>query len=168
MVKAATGEVVTAEDLGGADVHSRVSGVTDHYANDDQHALEIARQIISTLNFKKINKDRPSWVEPLYDPEEIYGVVPKDPKTTYDIREIIARIVDGSDFSEFKSLYGATLVCGFAKIYGQPVGILANNGILFSESSLKGAHFIELCCQRKIPLIFLQNIKGFMLSLIHI
>ena len=110
------------------------------------------------MNFKKINKDRPSWVEPLYDPEEIYGVVPKDPKTTYDIREIIARIVDGSDFSEFKSLYGATLVCGFAKIYGQPVGILANNGILFSESSLKGAHFIELCCQRKIPLIFLQNI----------
>ena len=164
LVKAATGEVVTAEDLGGADVHSRVSGVTDHYANDDQHALEIARQIISTLNFKKISKDRPSWVEPLYDPEEIYGVVPKDPKTTYDIREIIARIVDGSDFSEFKSLYGATLVCGFAKIYGQPVGILANNGILFSESSLKGAHFIELCCQRKIPLIFLQNITGFMVG----
>ena len=126
--------------------------------------MEIARQIISTLNFKKINKDRPSWVEPLYDPEEIYGVVPKDPKTTYDIREIIARIVDGSDFSEFKSLYGATLVCGFAKIYGQPVGILANNGILFSESSLKGAHFIELCCQRKIPLIFLQNITGFMVG----
>ena len=164
LVKAATGEVVTAEDLGGADVHSRVSGVTDHYANDDQHALEIARQIISTLNFKKINKDHPSWVEPLYDPEEIYGVVPKDPKTTYDIREIIARVVDGSDFSEFKSLYGVTLVCGFAKIYGQPVGILANNGILFSESSLKGAHFIELCCQRKIPLIFLQNITGFMVG----
>ena len=164
LVKAATGEVVTAEGLGGADVHSRVSGVTDHYANDDQHALEIARQIISTLNFKKINKDRPPWVEPLYDPEEIYGVVPKDPKTTYDIREIIARIVDGSDFSEFKSLYGATLVCGFAKIYGQPVGILANNGILFSESSLKGAHFIELCCQRKIPLIFLQNITGYMVG----
>ena len=114
--------------------------------------------------FKKITKDRPPWVEPLYDPEEIYGVVPKDPKTTYDIREIIARIVDGSDFSEFKSLYGATLVCGFAKIYGQPVGILANNGILFSESSLKGAHFIELCCQRKIPLIFLQNITGFMVG----
>ena len=164
LVKAATGEVVTAEDLGGADVHSRVSGVTDHYANDDQHALEIARQIISTLNFRKTSKDRPSWVEPLYDPEEIYGVVPKDPKTTFDIREIIARIVDGSDFSEFKSLYGATLVCGFAKIYGQPVGILANNGILFSESSLKGAHFIELCCQRKIPLIFLQNITGFMVG----
>ena len=164
LVKAATGEVVTAEDLGGADVHSRVSGVTDHYANDDQHALEIARQIISTLNFKKTSKDRPSWVEPLYNPEEIYGVVPKDPKTTYDIREIIARIVDGSDFSEFKSLYGATLVCGFAKIYGQPIGILANNGILFSESSLKGAHFIELCCQRKIPLIFLQNITGFMVG----
>ena len=135
LVKAATGEVVTAEDLGGADVHSRVSGVTDHYANDDQHALEMARQIISTLNFKKINKDRPSWVEPLYDPEEIYGVVPKDPKTTYDIREIIARIVDGSDFSEFKSLYGATLVCGFAKIYGQPVGILANNCLLYTSPS---------------------------------
>ena len=164
LVKAATGEVVTAEDLGGADVHSRISGVTDHYANDDYHALTIARQIVSSLNHKKISSDDASWIEPAYDPKEIYGIIPKDSRTTYDIREIIARIVDGSDFSEFKSLYGSTLVCGFAKIYGQPVGILANNGILFSESSLKGAHFIELCCQRKIPLIFLQNITGFMVG----
>ena len=164
LVKAATGEVVTAEDLGGADVHSRISGVTDHYANDDYHALTIARQIVSTLNHKKISTYNASWIEPIYDPKEIYGIIPKDSRTTYDIREIIARIVDGSDFSEFKSLYGSTLVCGFAKIYGHPVGILANNGILFSESSLKGAHFIELCCQRKIPLIFLQNITGFMVG----
>ena len=164
LVKAATGEVVTAEDLGGADVHSRISGVTDHYANDDYHALTIARQIVSTLNHKKISIYNASWTEPVYDPKEIYGIIPKDSRTTYDIREIIARIVDGSDFSEFKSLYGSTLVCGFAKIYGHPVGILANNGILFSESSLKGAHFIELCCQRKIPLIFLQNITGFMVG----
>ena len=164
LVKAATGEVVTAEDLGGADVHSRISGVTDHYANDDYHALTIARQIVSSLNHKKISSDQASWIEPAYDPKEIYGIIPKDSRTTYDIREIIARIVDGSDFSEFKSLYGSTLVCGFAKIYGHPVGILANNGILFSESSLKGAHFIELCCQRKIPLIFLQNITGFMVG----
>ena len=164
LVKAATGEVVTAEDLGGADVHSRISGVTDHYANDDYHALTIARQIVSSLNHKKISSDDASWIEPAYDPKEIYGIIPKDSRTTYDIREIIARIVDGSDFSEFKSLYGLTLVCGFAKIYGHPVGILANNGILFSESSLKGAHFIELCCQRKIPLIFLQNITGFMVG----
>ena len=164
LVKAATGEVVTAEDLGGADVHSRISGVTDHYANDDYHALTIARQIVSSLNHKKISSDDASWIEPAYDPKEIYGIIPKDSRTTYDIREIIARIVDGSDFSEFKSLYGSTLVCGFAKIYGHPVGILANNGILFSESSLKGAHFIELCCQRKIPLIFLQNITGFMVG----
>ena len=164
LVKAATGEVVTAEDLGGADVHSRISGVTDHYANDDYHALTIARQIVSTLNHKKISSYNASWIEPVYDPKEIYGIIPKDSRTTYDIREIIARIVDGSDFSEFKSLYGSTLVCGFAKIYGHPVGILANNGILFSESSLKGAHFIELCCQRKIPLIFLQNITGFMVG----
>ena len=164
LVKAATGEVVTAEDLGGADVHSRISGVTDHYANDDYHALTIARQIVSTLNHKKISSFNASWTEPVYDAKEIYGIIPKDSRTTYDIREIIARIVDGSDFSEFKSLYGSTLVCGFAKIYGHPVGILANNGILFSESSLKGAHFIELCCQRKIPLIFLQNITGFMVG----
>ena len=164
LVKAATGEVVTAEDLGGADVHSRISGVTDHYANDDYHALTTARQIVSSLNHKKISSDDASWIEPAYDPKEIYGIIPKDSRTTYDIREIIARIVDGSDFSEFKSLYGSTLVCGFAKIYGHPVGILANNGILFSESSLKGAHFIELCCQRKIPLIFLQNITGFMVG----
>ena len=164
LVKAATGEVVTAEDLGGADVHSRISGVTDHYANDDYHALTIARQIVSSLNHKKISSNDASWIEPAYDPKEIYGIIPKDSRTTYDIREIIARIVDGSDFMEFKSLYGSTLVCGFAKIYGHPVGILANNGILFSESSLKGAHFIELCCQRKIPLIFLQNITGFMVG----
>jgi 3-methylcrotonyl-CoA carboxylase beta subunit len=165
LVKAATGEVVTAEDLGGADVHSRISGVTDHLANDDAHALAIARKIISNLNRRK--KDYTSTIEakcPSYDVKEIYGVIPKDPKLTYDVREVIARIVDASEFDEFKALYGMTLVCGFARIFGYPVGIIANNGILFSESSLKGAHFIELCCQRKIPLLFLQNITGFMVG----
>ena len=165
LVKAATGEVVTAEDLGGADVHSRISGVTDHLANDDAHALAIARKIISNLNRRK--KDHTSIIEakcPSYDVKEIYGVIPKDPKLTYDVREVIARIVDASEFDEFKALYGMTLVCGFARIFGYPVGIIANNGILFSESSLKGAHFIELCCQRKIPLLFLQNITGFMVG----
>ena len=165
LVKAATGEVVTAEDLGGADVHSRISGVTDHLANDDAHALAIARKIVSNLNRRK--KDYASITEakcPRYDVKEIYGVIPRDPKLTYDVREVIARIVDASEFDEFKALYGMTLVCGFARIFGYPVGIIANNGILFSESSLKGAHFIELCCQRKIPLLFLQNITGFMVG----
>src|SRR5205814_4375061 len=165
LVKAATGEVVSAEDLGGADVHSRASGVTDHYALDDAHALGIARRIVGNLNRTKpapLQCEPPR--EPLYPAEEIYGIIPNDVRRPYDVREIIARIVDGSELDEFKQLYGATLVCGFARICGYPVGILANNGILFSESALKGAHFIELCVQRGIPLVFLQNITGFMVG----
>ncbi|UUX50903.1 methylcrotonoyl-CoA carboxylase [Nisaea acidiphila] len=165
LVKAATGEVVSAEDLGGADVHSRVSGVTDHIANDDTHALGIARRIVGNLNrVKNPNVAIREPVEPLYDAEEIYGVVSEDSRKPFDVREIIARIVDGSEFDEFKPLYGTTLVTGFAHLWGYPVGIVANNGILFSESSLKGAHFVELCCQRGIPLVFLQNITGFMVG----
>ncbi|MGB8339358.1 MAG: carboxyl transferase domain-containing protein, partial [Burkholderiales bacterium] len=165
LVKAATGEVVTAEELGGGDVHTRTSGVTDHLAQDDAHALAIAREIVSHLNRKKtIPVATQPVVEPKYPIEDIYGIVPKDFRQPYDVREIIARIVDGSDFHEFKQLYGTTLVCGFAHIYGYPVGIVANNGILFSESALKGAHFIELCNQRGIPLVFLQNITGFMIG----
>jgi 3-methylcrotonyl-CoA carboxylase beta subunit len=165
LVKAATGEVVTAEELGGADVHSRQSGVTDHYAQNDSHAIGIARRIVSTLKQPArahLNMREPR--EPLFAPEEIYGVVPADGRKPFDVRDIIARLVDGSEFDEFKKLYGQTLVCGFAHIWGYPVGIIANNGILFSESSLKGAHFIELCCQRNIPLVFLQNITGFMVG----
>jgi 3-methylcrotonyl-CoA carboxylase beta subunit len=165
LVKAATGEIVSAEDLGGADVHSRISGVTDHYALDDRHALGIARRIVANLNRVKTSPvDVRSPREPRYAQEEIYGVIPTDGRRPYDVREIIARIVDDSEFDEFKQLYGATLVCGFARIWGYPVGILANNGILFSESALKGAHFIELCAQRGIPLVFLQNITGFMVG----
>ena len=165
LVKAATGEVVSAEDLGGADVHCRTSGVTDYYAMDDSHALGIARRIVGNFNQVK----RPGLalrepVEPLYDPAEIYGVIPADTRKPYDVREVIARIVDGSEFNEFKQLYGTTLVCGFAHIWGYPVGIVANNGVLFSESAQKGAHFIELCSQRGIPLVFLQNITGFMVG----
>ena len=165
LVKAATGEVVTAEELGGADVHSRQSGVTDHYAQDDAHALAIARRIVGNLNRDKrpgITLREP--VEPLYPIEELYGIVPADLRRPYDVREVIARLVDGSEFDEFKHLYGQTLVTGFARIHGYPVGIVANNGILFSESALKGAHFVELCCQRRIPLLFLQNITGFMVG----
>ncbi len=165
LVRAATGEVVTAEELGGAEVHSRVSGVTDHYALDDHHALGIARHIVGNLNREK---NLPVAVaaprEPLYPAEEIYGVIPPDTRRPYDVREVIARLVDGSELDEFKRLYGQTLVCGFARIWGYPVGILANNGILFSESALKGTHFIELCAQRGIPLVFLQNIAGFMVG----
>jgi 3-methylcrotonyl-CoA carboxylase beta subunit len=165
LVKAAIGEVVSAEELGGADVHSRVSGVTDHYALDDAHALGIARRIVGHLNcVKRTALDIAEPVDPLYDPQEIYGVVPDDSRKPYDVREVIARIVDGSDLDEFKQLYGQTLVTGFARLWGYPVGIVANNGILFSESALKGAHFIELCAQRGIPLIFLQNITGFMVG----
>ena len=165
LVKAATGEVVSAEDLGGADVHSRGSGVTDHYALDDAHALAIARRIVRNLNRCKPQQlDLKPPREPIYDPQEINAVIPHDVRQPYDIREVIARVVDGSELDEFKKLYGTTLVCGFAHIWGMPVGIIANNGILFSESALKGAHFIELCCQRKIPLIFLQNITGFMVG----
>ncbi len=165
LVKAATGEDVSAEELGGAEVHSRISGVTDHYAMSDAHALEIARQLVRAFNRTKapgvaVREPR----EPLYDPHEIYGIVPADLREAYDVREVIARIVDGSEFAEFKAIYGTTLVCGFAHIFGYPAGILANNGILFSESALKGAHFIELCAQRKIPLLFLQNITGFMVG----
>jgi len=165
LVKAATGEVVTAEELGGADVHSRTSGVTDHYANDDRHALALARRIVDTLNRPKhIDLEIRRPVEPHYPAEELHGIVPDDTRKPFDVREVIARIVDGSEFDEFKALYGTTLVCGFAHIFGYPVGIIANNGILFSESALKGAHFIELCCQRGIPLVFLQNITGFMVG----
>src|SRR5262249_31789704 len=163
LVKAATGEVVSAEELGGADVHSRQSGVTDHMAQNDAHAIGIARRIIGNLNAPDRNlAGYREPREPLYAQEEIYGVVPTDQRKPYDFREIIARLVDASEFDEFKKLYGQTLVCGFAHLWGYPVGIIANNGILFSESALKGAHFIELCCQRQIPLLFLQNITGFM------
>jgi 3-methylcrotonyl-CoA carboxylase beta subunit len=165
LVKAATGEVVSAEELGGADVHCRTSGVTDHYANNDHHALQLMRQSVARLNrTKAINIDIEESCEPLYPTEDIYGVVPADTRKTYDVHEIIARTVDGSEFDEFKALFGETLVCGFARIHGYPVGIVANNGILFSESAVKGAHFIELCAQRKIPLVFLQNITGFMVG----
>jgi len=165
LVKAATGEVVSAEELGGADVHSRLSGVTDHYALDDRHALGIARRIVANLNRAKPASVRVAPTrEPLYPVGDVYGVIPTDVRRPYDVREIIARIVDASELDEFKQLYGETLVCGFAHIWGYPVGILANNGILFSESALKGAHFIELCTQRGIPLVFLQNITGFMVG----
>jgi len=165
LVKAATGEVVSAEDLGGAEVHSKISGVTDHMARDDDHALATVRRIVENLNrVKKVDMDVRDPEEPAYPVEDIYGVVPQDLKKPYDVREVIARIVDGSRLDEFKALYGTTLICGFARIFGYPVGIIANNGILFSESALKGAHFIELCAQRGIPLVFLQNIAGFMVG----
>ncbi len=165
LVKAATGEVVSAEDLGGGDVHTRLSGVADHLANDDAHALQIARAIAANLNSEKRGFiSRGDGAAPLYDPEELLGVVSADTRIPYDVREVVARLVDGSDFDEFKARYGTTLVCGFASVYGMPVGIIANNGVLFSEAALKGAHFIELCCQRNIPLVFLQNITGFMVG----
>jgi 3-methylcrotonyl-CoA carboxylase beta subunit len=165
LVKAATGEVVSAEDLGGADVHSRTSGVTDHYAVNDAHALSIARHIVGNLNRpKRPEVELRAPCDPLYSTEELYGVIPTDARKPFDVREVIARLVDGSAFDEFKQLYGTTLICGFAHIFGYPVGIIANNGILFSESALKGAHFVELCCQRGIPLVFLQNITGFMVG----
>src|SRR3978361_2047808 len=165
LVDAATGDVVTAEELGGADVHSRQSGVTDHYAQNDAHAIGIARRIVATLKPPRaavLNMQTPR--EPLFASEEISGVWPAEGRKPFDVHDIIARLVDGSEFDEFKKLYGQTLICGFAHIWGYPVGIIANNGILFSESSLKGAHFIELCCQRNIPLVFLQNITGFMVG----
>ncbi|MEY4978845.1 MAG: hypothetical protein RLZZ352_1115 [Pseudomonadota bacterium] len=165
LVKAATGEVVTAEDLGGGDVHTRLSGVADHLAQNDLHAIALARQAVKNLNARKVPPIAiTDPVPPQYPAEELYGVIPTDTRKPFDVREIIARIVDGSDFDEFKSRFGTTLVCGFARIEGMPVGIIANNGILFSESALKGAHFIELCCQRKTPLVFLQNITGFMVG----
>jgi len=168
LVKAATGEVVTAENLGGADVHCRISGVTDHYAQNDHHALDIARSAIGNLNRTKpisVKIDNISSIKaPLFSSKEIYGIIPKDTRKPYDVKEVIARIVDGSEFNEFKALYGTTLVCGFSKIFGYPVGIIANNGVLFGESAEKGAHFIQLCATRKIPLVFLQNITGFMVG----
>ncbi len=165
LVRAATGEIVSDEDLGGGLLHARTSGVTDHLADDDQHALDILRSMVEGLG----PRSAPPWVvaateEPAMDPEELYGVLPADARTPFDAREVIGRIVDGSRFREFKKEYGATLVTGFARIFGHPVGIVANNGVLFSESALKGAHFIELCDQRSIPLLFLQNITGFMVG----
>ena len=165
LVKAATGEVVSAEELGGADLHARTSGVVDHLADDDAHALDLARRAVASLNRRRpetVLRQAPE--PPLYDPAELWGVVPTDLRKGYDVREVIARLVDGSRFDEFKALYGTTLVCGFAHIDGVPVGFLANAGVLFSESALKGAHFVELCCQRGVPLVFLQNITGFMVG----
>ena len=168
LVKAAIGEVVSAEDLGGGDVHTRLSGVADHLAHNDTHALALARTAVAHLNWKKeIALRCVTPREPLYDTQELHGIIPTDPRKPYDVREIIARLVDGSEFEEFKARYGTTLVTGFAHIDGMPVGLVANNGVLFSESALKGAHFIELCCQRKVPLVFLQNITGFMVGRKH-
>lgn len=165
LVKAATGEEVSAEELGGADVHCKMSGVADHYATTDAQALHQAREIVRHLRRVRQSSLKLEFpLPPLYSPEELYGIIPEDPRKPYDVKEIIARIVDASEFQEFKAMYGTTLVCGFAHIEGYPVGILANNGVLFSESALKGAHFVELCCQRKIPLVFLQNITGFMVG----
>ncbi len=165
LVKAATGVEVTAEELGGADVHCRTSGVSDYYAQNDEHALEIARNIVETLDPpQKFPLEVSEPEDPYYDPEEMYGVIPTDLRKPFNMKEIIARLVDGSRFQEFKELYGQTLICGFARIMGYPVGILANNGVLFSESSLKGAHFVSLCAMRKIPLVFLQNITGFIVG----
>jgi 3-methylcrotonyl-CoA carboxylase beta subunit len=165
LVKAATGEIVSAEDLGGADVHTRVSGVADHLALDDRHALAIARRIVGNLNReKRVAMEIRQPVPPRFAGDQIYGVISADIRKPYDVREVIARVVDGSEFDEFKARYGTTLVTGFARLCGYPVGIVANNGVLFSESALKGAHFIELCCQRRIPLVFLQNVTGFMVG----
>lgn len=170
LVKAATNEIVSPEELGGADLHCRISGVTDHYANNDSHALYLARRVVANLNkLKNVTLETRPSEEPLYDPRDIYGIIPKDTKKPFDIRKIIARIVDGSRFDEFKQLYGTSMVTGFAHLYGNPIGIVANNpaehgGILFAESAIKATHFIEICCQRGIPLVFLQNITGFMVG----
>jgi 3-methylcrotonyl-CoA carboxylase beta subunit len=168
LVKAATGEEVTAEELGGADVHTRISGVADHFAEDDPHALSLVRAIVASLNTRKqLDLDLHPPEEPRYDPAELYGILPTTFRVLYDVREVIARLVDGSRLREFKARYGETLVCGFAHLYGYPVGIIANNGILFSESALKGTHFIQLCTTRRIPLLFLQNITGFMVGKVY-
>jgi 3-methylcrotonyl-CoA carboxylase beta subunit len=165
LVKAAIGEVVSAEDLGGGDVHTRLSGVADHLAENDAHALAIARRCVANLNWRKLGEVQASTPRaPLYAADELYGVIPADAKQPFDVREVIARLVDGSEFDEFKALFGTTLVCGFARLHGYPIAILANNGILFAEAAQKGAHFIELACQRGIPLLFLQNITGFMVG----
>jgi 3-methylcrotonyl-CoA carboxylase beta subunit len=165
LVKAATGEEISAEELGGAETHGRTSGVVDHVAENDEHALTIVRDIVATLPppaQASVNRQPPR--PPKHDPQELYGIVPRDVRAPYDVHEVIARLVDGSEFHEFKALYGSSLVCGFAHIWGLPVAILANNGVLFSESAVKGAHFIELACQRRVPLLFLQNISGFMVG----
>jgi 3-methylcrotonyl-CoA carboxylase beta subunit len=164
LVKAATGEEISAEELGGGDLHARKSGVVDHLAENDEHALTIVRDIVSTLPTSTMSLDVREPREPYYDPQELYGIIPEDVRAPYDVHEVIARIVDASEFHEFKPLYGTTLVCGFAHIHGLPVAILANNGVLFSESAVKGAHFIELACHRRVPLLFLQNISGFMVG----
>ncbi|MES2818126.1 MAG: carboxyl transferase domain-containing protein [Pseudomonadota bacterium] len=165
LVRAATGEVVSAEDLGGADVHCKTSGVADHYAENDEHALALARRCVANLNWRKLGElNSRAPIQPLYPADELYGVIPAEAKQPFDVREVITRLVDGSEFDEFKALFGATLVCGFAHLHGYPIAILANNGILFAESAQKGAHFIELACQRGIPLLFLQNITGFMVG----
>lgn len=165
LVKAATGETVSAENLGGADLHCKTSGVTDHYALDDEHALDITRRIVSNLNIIKTqNTTRLRNEDPLYPADELYGIVSENLMKTFDVREVIARVVDGSRFDEFKAKYGETIVTGYARLFGYPIGILANNGVLFAEAALKAAHFVELCCKRKIPLVFLQNITGFMVG----
>ncbi|KAK2720656.1 hypothetical protein QYM36_004518 [Artemia franciscana] len=165
LVKAATGEEISAEDLGGANLHCSKSGVTDYFAIDDQHALQLGRNIVKNFNYKKaMSLAIRTPEEPLYDGDELYGIVGSNLKKTFDVREVIARVVDGSKFDEFKAMYGDTLVTGFARIFGYPVGIIGNNGVLFGESAMKGAHFVEICCQRKIPLVFLQNITGFMVG----
>ena len=165
LVKAATGEVVTPEELGGADVHTRISGVADHFAQDDADALRIARQVVATLNHRKrVDLKLAAPEEPAYDPAELYGIVPADRRQPYDVREVLARVVDGSRFAEFKTRYAPTLVCGFAHIHGYPIGVLANNGVLFGETALKATHFVELCCSRGVPLVFVQNITGFMVG----
>jgi 3-methylcrotonyl-CoA carboxylase beta subunit len=164
LVQAATGERVDAESLGGGDVHARRSGVVDYLADNDSHALWMARRLVANLNHAGARPPPASARAPLYDAEELYGIVPRDTRHPYDVRQIIARLVDGSELDEFKALYGTTLVCGYARIGGYPVGVIANNGVLFSESALKGAHFIELCNRRRIPLLFLQNITGFMVG----
>lgn len=166
LVKAATGEEVTDEDLGGADLHCSISGVTDHYAVNDQHAIQLTRNIIKNLNRERVNCFDEPFESPVYRSEDLYGIIGDDLQKPFDIREIIARLFDGSKFDEFKKKYGTTLVCGFAKLYGKTVGIIGNNGVLFSESAMKGAHFVELCTQRNIPIIFLQNITGTLLSLL--
>lgn len=160
LVKAATGEEVSAEDLGGADMHCSVSGVTDHYALNDEHAIYLARQIVKNINKVPRNTFDTPFEAPLYNSEELYGIIDEDLTKSFDVREVIIRIFDGSKFNEFKKKYGETLVCGFAKLYGKPVGVIGNNGVLFAESAVKGAHFVQLCTQRNIPIIFLQNITG--------
>lgn len=165
LVKAATGEEVSAEDLGGAEMHCSVSGVTDHFALDDEHAIQLARDIVKNLNKPPNNVFDSEFESPLYESEDLYGVIDTDLTKPFDVKEVIARVFDGSKFDEFKKKFGTTLVCGFSKLYGKTVGVIGNNGVLFADSAVKGAHFVELCCQRNIPLIFLQNITGFMVGL---